>query len=63
MFSIELVQASERRRGVGRPRRLTVNRLIDIEDGAVNFRWKDYRHGSRRKVMIRCFRPFPWQLT
>jgi len=27
------------------------NRLIDIEDGAVRFRWKDYRHGSRQKVM------------
>ncbi len=27
------------------------NRLIDIEDGAVRFRWKDYRHGDRQKVM------------
>jgi hypothetical protein len=27
------------------------NRLIDIEDGAVRFRWKDYRHGNRQKVM------------
>lgn len=27
------------------------NRLIDIEDGAVRFRWKDYRHGHRQKVM------------
>lgn len=27
------------------------NRLIDTEDGAVRFRWKDYRHGDRQKVM------------
>jgi len=27
------------------------NRLVDIEDGAVHFRWKDYRHGDRQKVM------------
>ncbi|ASY60874.1 IS91 family transposase [Sinorhizobium sp. CCBAU 05631] len=27
------------------------NRLIDIEDGKVAFRWKDYRHGDRQKVM------------
>ncbi|KQY16806.1 hypothetical protein ASE23_23160 [Rhizobium sp. Root73] len=27
------------------------NRLVDIEDGAVRFRWKDYRHGDRQKVM------------
>ncbi len=27
------------------------NRLIDIENGAVRFRWKDYRHGGRPKVM------------
>lgn len=27
------------------------NRLIDIEDGAVRFRWKDYRHGNRQKAM------------
>jgi len=27
------------------------NRLIGIEDGAVRFRWKDYRHGSRQKIM------------
>jgi hypothetical protein len=27
------------------------NRLIDIEDGAVRFRWKDYRQGNRQKVM------------
>ncbi|MER8672294.1 IS91 family transposase [Mesorhizobium sp. M1156] len=27
------------------------NRLIDIEDNAVRFRWKDYRHGNRQKVM------------
>ncbi len=27
------------------------NRLVDIGDGAVRFRWKDYRHGSRQKVM------------
>lgn len=27
------------------------NRLIDIENGAIRFRWKDYRHGGRPKVM------------
>lgn len=27
------------------------NRLIDIEDGEVHFRWKDYRHGSQKKIM------------
>lgn len=27
------------------------NPLIDIEDNAVRFRWKDYRHGNRQKVM------------
>ncbi|TIV13284.1 MAG: IS91 family transposase, partial [Mesorhizobium sp.] len=27
------------------------NRLIDIGDNAVRFRWKDYRHGNRQKVM------------
>ena len=27
------------------------NRLVDIEDNAVRFRWKDYRHGNRQKVM------------
>ena len=27
------------------------NRLVAIEDGKVVFRWKDYRHGSRQKVM------------
>lgn len=27
------------------------NRLIDIEDGKVHFNWKDYRGGSRQKVM------------
>jgi hypothetical protein len=27
------------------------NRLVDIEDGAVRFRWKDYRHGDRQKGM------------
>lgn len=27
------------------------NRVIDIEDGAVRFRWKDYRHGNRQKDM------------
>ncbi|BAV50224.1 transposase [Mesorhizobium loti] len=27
------------------------NRLMDIEDNAVRFRWKDYRHGNRQKVM------------
>jgi hypothetical protein len=27
------------------------NRLIDFLDGNVSFRWKDYRHNSRQKVM------------
>jgi len=27
------------------------NRLVDIEDGHVSFRWKDYRHGDRCKIM------------
>jgi hypothetical protein len=27
------------------------NRLVDIEDGVVHFRWKDYRDGDRQKVM------------
>jgi Putative transposase/Transposase zinc-binding domain len=27
------------------------NRLVDIEEGNVAFRWKDYRHGNRQKVM------------
>ncbi|MGY3619302.1 hypothetical protein ACVJGD_005498 [Bradyrhizobium sp. USDA 10063] len=27
------------------------SRIVDIEDGRVRFRWKDYRHGSQQKVM------------
>jgi hypothetical protein len=27
------------------------NRLIDFADGKVSFRWKDYRHESRQKIM------------
>jgi hypothetical protein len=27
------------------------NRLVDIGDGTVSFRWKDYRHHGRQKVM------------
>ena len=27
------------------------NRLLDFGDGQVRFRWKDYRHESRPKVM------------
>ena len=27
------------------------NRLLDIEDGQVRFRWKDYRDGNRQKTM------------
>ena len=27
------------------------NRLIDFADGDVVFRWKDYRHESRSKIM------------
>jgi hypothetical protein len=30
---------------------LSNDRLLDIEDGKVRFRWKDYRQGSRRKTM------------
>jgi len=27
------------------------HRLLHVGDGAVSFRWRDYRHGSRKKVM------------
>ena len=27
------------------------NRLLDIEDGQITFRWKDYRHNDRPRVM------------
>lgn len=27
------------------------SRLIDFAEGGVSFRWKDYRHESRQKVM------------
>ncbi len=27
------------------------NRLLDIDDGKIRFRWKDYRHGSAKGVM------------
>lgn len=27
------------------------HRILDIDDDAVRFRWRDYRHGNRRKVM------------
>jgi Putative transposase/Transposase zinc-binding domain len=27
------------------------NRILDIEDGYVQFRYKDYRHGSQQKIM------------
>lgn len=27
------------------------NRILSIDNGVVRFRWKDYRHGDRRKVM------------
>ena len=30
------------------------NRLLDIEEGTVSFRWKDYRDGSRNKTMRLC---------
>ena len=30
---------------------LSNDRLLDIEDGKVRFRWKDYRQGSRQKTM------------
>ena len=30
---------------------LSNNRLLDIEDGTVRFRWKDYRDHDRQKVM------------
>jgi Putative transposase/Transposase zinc-binding domain len=28
------------------------NRLLDIDDGKVQFRWKDYRNGHRQKTMM-----------
>ena len=28
------------------------DRLLDIEDGKVRFRWRDYRHGNRQKAMM-----------
>src|SRR5690349_980443 len=30
---------------------LSNDRLLEIGEGTVSFRWKDYRHGSRRKTM------------
>ena len=30
---------------------ITNNRLLDINDGKVQFRWKDYRDGNRQKTM------------
>jgi hypothetical protein len=30
---------------------ITNNRLLDIDDGKVQFRWRDYRDGSRHKTM------------
>ncbi|MGY3600419.1 hypothetical protein ACVIGB_008468 [Bradyrhizobium sp. USDA 4341] len=30
---------------------ITNNRIVDIEDGKVRFRWKDYRNENRQKVM------------
>ena len=30
---------------------ITNNRLVSCVDGQVRFRWKDYAHGNRRKVM------------
>jgi hypothetical protein len=30
---------------------LSNNRILDIEDGEVRFRWKDYRNGDRQKTM------------
>ena len=30
------------------------SRLLDIEEGTVSFRWKDYRDGSRNKTMRLC---------
>ena len=27
------------------------NRIFDVEDGKVRFRWKDYRHGNQQKTM------------
>ena len=27
------------------------NRILDVEDGKVRFRWKDYRHGNQQKTM------------
>lgn len=28
------------------------SRVLSVDDGKVQFRWKDYRHGSQQKVMI-----------
>jgi hypothetical protein len=28
------------------------NRLLDINEGKVRFRWRDYRNGNRRKTML-----------
>lgn len=28
------------------------NRLLDIEEGQVRFKWKDYRHGDQMKTMM-----------
>src|SRR5258708_6527272 len=34
------------------------NRIVDIEDGKVRFRWKDYRDENRQKVMTLDAREF-----
>jgi hypothetical protein len=33
------------------------NRLLDIDDGKVQFRWKDYRNGHCQKTMTRRIHP------
>jgi hypothetical protein len=37
----------------GRPHRVAIsnNRLVNLTDGHVTFRWKDYRHPGRPRVM------------
>jgi Putative transposase len=30
------------------------NRMLDISDGRVAFRWKDYRDGNQHKTMTQC---------
>jgi len=51
MGSLEALLRPSRPLGAVRTASPPPNRLIDIEDGAVRFRWKDYRPNNRQKVM------------